>query len=348
MRVLVLGGTRFIGRRIVERLHARGDQVLVVHRGTSEPADWVPVGHLHTDRRDLAVHADRLRTFDPDAVVDTYALTAADVEAVLPVLPEVPAVVLSSQDVYQAAVGLRTGQPEASVPLTEDAALRRERYPYRGAGLPGVPEDYDKLDVEERWLPRRAVVLRLPLVYGPYDEQVREDLVLRRVRAGRRQMPIGAGNLLWTRTHVDDVAIAVVAALDTRAADGQPVNLGECTTPTMRVWMEQIIAAAAADVELVRVPDAQLPPDLALLGAPGQHLLASTQRAQDLLRWQPPDPAERVAASVQWHLQHPPETPWSDLDSQADDAVLSAPGIPSRGPGRGSVTGTGQARGVTP
>jgi len=38
MRVLVLGGTTFIGRRVVERLHGRGDEVLVVHRGQHQPA----------------------------------------------------------------------------------------------------------------------------------------------------------------------------------------------------------------------------------------------------------------------------------------------------------------------
>lgn len=65
------------------------------------------------------------------------------------------------------------------MPLTEDSELRRDRYPYRGAGLEGVPDDYDKLDVEERWLDRGAVVLRLPMVYGPHDRQRREDLVLR-------------------------------------------------------------------------------------------------------------------------------------------------------------------------
>lgn len=138
--------------------------------------------------------------FAPDAVVDTHALTAGDVDTVLPALPDVPAVVLSSQDVYQAYVGLRTGQHVAAVPLTEDAELRHDRYPYRGASVPGVPPDFDKLDVEERWLPRGAVVLRLPMVYGPHDGQMREDIVLRRVRAGRRQMPIGTGNLLWSRT----------------------------------------------------------------------------------------------------------------------------------------------------
>lgn len=324
MRVAVLGGTRFIGRRIVERLVDHGHEVLVVHRGISNPAEWVPVAHLHTDRHALGEHVDQLREFGPEAVVDTYALTAADVEAVLPVLPDVPTVVLSSQDVYQAATGLRSGRHEAAVPLDEDAELRRERYPYRGSGLPGIPHDYDKIDVEQRWLARGAVVLRLPMVYGPHDPQAREDIVLRRIRAGRRRMPIGAGNLLWSRAHVDDVADAVLAALRSRAADGQALNLGERTTPTMSAWIQQIIAAAQADLQLVRVHDDLLPPDLALLAAPAQHLLACTQRAQQLLGWRPADPQIRVQASVRWHLEHPIGPAWTDQDTAADDAALAA------------------------
>lgn len=324
MRVLVLGGTRFIGRRIVEQLVDRGDQVLVVHRGTSEPKTWVTVEHVHSDREGLAAHRGTLADFGPEAIVDTYALTAADVDAVLPVLPHVPAVVLSSQDVYQAATGLWTDQHLAAVPLTEDAELRRDRYPYRHAGPPGVPPDYDKLDVEQRWLPRGAVVLRLPMVYGPHDGQAREDIVLRRVRAGRRRMPVGAGNLLWSRAHVDDVAAAVLAALDTRAADGHALNLGERTTPTMRAWVEQILHAAHADLDLVRVPDEALPPDLALLRASAQHLLADTHRAQQLLGWAPGEASRRVAQSVQWHLDHPGPTLWSDVDASSEDQALAA------------------------
>jgi hypothetical protein len=48
------------------------------------------------------------------------------------------------------------------VPLTEDSELRRDRYPYRGSGRSEVPDDYEKLDVEERWLARGAVALRGP------------------------------------------------------------------------------------------------------------------------------------------------------------------------------------------
>lgn len=325
MRVLVIGGTLFLGRRVVERLHARGDQVLLVHRSRSEPADWLPVEHLLSDRHDLAQHRDRIRDFAPDAVIDSCALTGAGVDAVLPVLPEVPTVVLSSQDVYQAHAALLAGRCDSPVPLTEDSELRRNRYPYRGADLPEVPDDYSKRDVEDRWLARGAVVLRLPLIYGPHDRQHREDLVLRRLRAGRTRIPIGAANLLWTRGYVDDLATGVLAALDNRAADGLPVNLGETQTVPIRTWLEQILDAAGSTAELVTVPDSVLPPDLALTGAPAQHLLISVARAQDLLGWAPADPVQRVGESVRWHLENPPsDAGWTDADTAADDAALAA------------------------
>ncbi|WP_156993770.1 NAD-dependent epimerase/dehydratase family protein [Pseudonocardia acaciae] len=331
MRVLVVGGTWFVGRRMVERLHERGDQVLAVHRGRSTPDDWVPVRHLITDRARLANHAGEIADFAPDSVVDTAPLTGAQVDAVTPALPEVPTVALSSQDVYAAFTGLRTGRELSPLPITEDSEVRAERYPYRGAGIStpklDIPDDYEKLDVEERWLARGAVVLRLPVVYGPHDWQRREEPLLRRVRAGRRRIPVGAANLLWTRGYVDDMASGVLAALDSRVADGQAVNLGEARTWSVRTWFEQILRAAGSDAELVTVPDRALPADLALSATPAQHLLVSSARARRLLGWRPGDPAERVAESVRWHLAHPPPEPtWTDVDAAADDDALAQVG----------------------
>ena len=102
MRVLVIGGTRFIGRRIVSELVARGDEVLVVHRGESEPPDQAECRHLHVARAEFASVAADVRAFGPDAIVDTLAMSRAGVEAVLPHLPDAQLVVLSSVDVYQA------------------------------------------------------------------------------------------------------------------------------------------------------------------------------------------------------------------------------------------------------
>jgi hypothetical protein len=50
VRVLILGGTRFIGRRIAADLVARGDEVTVVHRGETETAEPDGCTHLHSDR----------------------------------------------------------------------------------------------------------------------------------------------------------------------------------------------------------------------------------------------------------------------------------------------------------
>ncbi len=322
MRVLVLGGTRFIGRRVVERLHDRGDDVLVAHRGESEPTDLPACAHLHADRAALAARSRDVAGFRPDAVVDTFALTGADVTAVLPALPDVPVVVLSSQDVYRAFEGVQQDRLLWPDPVTERSELRHDRYPYAGSG--SDLDSYSKLDVEDAYRPRRATVLRLPMVYGPHDAQRREDPVLRRVRAGRTALPVGAGTLRWSRAHVDDVALAVLAALDTSAAVGEVVNIAEPTAPTMAEWHQQVLTAAGSAAALVRVPDDVVPGDLALTKAIPQDVVVDPARARELLGWQAADPADRVAESVRWHLRHPPAEPWSDADTAADDAALAA------------------------
>ncbi|MGP3916914.1 hypothetical protein [Nonomuraea sp. 10N515B] len=41
-RALMLGGTWFLGRRVAERLAERGDEVLLVHRGSDRSSPEVP------------------------------------------------------------------------------------------------------------------------------------------------------------------------------------------------------------------------------------------------------------------------------------------------------------------
>ncbi len=322
-RVLVLGGTQFIGRRIVEQLHARGDRVLVAHRGRSEPDGLPAVGHLHVPRADLATVRADIEEFGPTAVVDTMALSAAGADAVLAVLPDVPIVVLSSADVYQAYDVFRFGTAaaeEIGVPLTESSPVRTERYPYRDDNNPD--SDYEKLDVEPRYLDRGAVVLRLGFVYGERDPQRREEFVLRRVRAGRTRIPFGCGSLVLSRLYVDDAAATTLAALDTPAAAGEIFNVVESASVSVGGWARQILAAAGSASDLVRVPGPALPGDLELTDLTTQHMLISSAKAQRVLGWTPTDPAETVARSVRWHLANPPTG--DDPGFEADDAALAA------------------------
>src|SRR6201995_6143184 len=87
MRVLVLGGTRFIGLALVEELLGAGHESAIAHRGEQEPEDLPPtVEHIHTARRDLDAQRDAIARFAPDAAVDLAAMTAADAEAALAAL----------------------------------------------------------------------------------------------------------------------------------------------------------------------------------------------------------------------------------------------------------------------
>ena len=188
MRITIIGGTEFIGRRTVELLTERGDDVMVVHRGKTEPADLPPCEHVHVERAAFASVAADVTAFRPDAIVDTIASSAADRDAVLPHLPDVPLVVLSSMDVYRFFELLHADDDTPlPVPFDESGELRRGRYPYAGRGI--GEDDYEKLDVEPAYLERGASVLRLAMVYGPRDPQTREEFVLRRVRAGRDRIP---------------------------------------------------------------------------------------------------------------------------------------------------------------
>lgn len=316
MRIVVLGGTRFVGRAIVEELVRGGHDVAVVHRGENEPSRWVDVRHIHVERSQLPDARDELKAFEPDAAIDTFAMTRTDAEAGHEALPDVPTVVLSSMDVYLAYGELLAGRGSQPVPLSEESPLRDERYPYRGR-REGMG-DYDKLDVEDVYAHRNASIARLPVVFGPHDAQRREDFILARVRARRTQIPFGTGAWLWSRLHVEDVANAIRLIVEHCDLMNQVLNVAPRSTLTVRQWAEAILDAAAHEAELVRVPDHQLPADLWLTGDTRQHLLATGEKLRDLVGWIDRDPRQAVADSVSWHIAHPPEsTPSFDTDEPA-------------------------------
>lgn len=321
MRVVVLGGTRFIGRAIVEELASSGHDVLIVHRGVLEPADMPAVQHLHAERAELPARRSELAAFEPDAAIDCRALTKVDAQTAIDALPAgIKMLVISSIDVYRAFAALNDGRETDPVPIDEASPVRSERYPYRGKA-PGM-DDYDKLDVEDVYLPLGATSLRLPMVYGPHDYQLREEFILRRVRAGRNRIPFGAGMWLACRAYVGDVARGARLALESSSTEGSALNLCEDRTFSMTMWSRMILEAAGSNAELVKVADELLPDDLKPTGTMTQHIAASSRRARTLLGWTTSDPAETLRSTVRWHLDNPPAAGKADFG--ADDLALAS------------------------
>lgn len=292
---------------------------MIVHRGVLEPEGLPAAKHLHADRAELGAHRSKLAAFEPDAAIDCRALSRSDAEVALDALPHgIRLVVISSVDVYRAFGALHEQRETDPVPIDEDSPVRGKRYPYRGR-IPDM-DDYDKLDVEDVYLPAGATALRLPMVYGEGDYQRREEFILRRVRAGRGRIPFGAGMWLACRGYVRDIARGGRLALESPATKGIALNLCEDRTFSMRMWALMILDAAGSDAELVRVDDEALPEDLEPTGTMPQHISASAHRARTLLGWTTSDPFETLRTTVRWHLDNP--APDADADFGADDRAL--------------------------
>jgi len=186
MRIVVIGGTRFIGPPVVKRLVALGHEVAMFHRGQTASAVPAGVRHIQGDRRRLAEHAAEFHRLAPDVVVDMIAFTEQDARSLVSTFRGLAsrAVVLSSGDVYRAYgvfTGLEPGPLEPS-PLKEDAPLRQTLYVHQAAtsGPDDPTFDYEKILVERTVLADAslpATVLRLPMVYGPGDYQHRLSLL---------------------------------------------------------------------------------------------------------------------------------------------------------------------------
>jgi nucleoside-diphosphate-sugar epimerase len=328
MRILILGGTRFIGLALVEDLLAAGHDVAIVHRGEHEPDLPDAVAHIHTARRDLAAHREAIARFAPDAAVDLAAMTAADAEAALATLdPAVKLVAVSSIESYRVFDSIWAGIVTDAVPLREDAPLREGPYPALeqavGAGWDYEPEAYDKLAVERLYLGRGATVCRLPLVYGPRDYKRREDFVLARLRAGRTRIPVGPGTFLTSRGYAPELARGLRLAAE-RGPAASVLNLAEAQSPTVGLWTQAILAAAGASAELVHVPEDLLPADLGLTGEIPQPWLVDSGKAARELDWVHAPWRECTEVSVRWHLTHPPGPGEATVDFDADDIALAA------------------------
>src|SRR5918994_394597 len=127
VRVIILGGTGFVGPHVVRELDRAGHDVTLYHSGRTEPDLPSTVRHVHGRFEELDEHVDGLRALEPDVVLDMIPYVREDVARLRLFAGHAGrAVAVSSMDVYRAfgrAVGTEPGEPEP-LPLTEDSPLR--------------------------------------------------------------------------------------------------------------------------------------------------------------------------------------------------------------------------------
>jgi nucleoside-diphosphate-sugar epimerase len=344
MRILIIGGTGFIGRFLVGRLLPAGHDVSVVRRPDSTAELPRGVRFIGADRRRLAASVEELRAFRPDVVVDLILSSGRQGSELMDTFRghTQRVVAITSMDVYRAA-GVLHGSDEGPlqpVPLDEDAALRTTSQTYPAAQLEWLKgvfgwldDEYDKVSVERAVrgdpdLP--ATVLRLPMIYGPGDQLHRFFPLIKRMDDRRPAIPMATRMAAWrgTRGYVENVAAAIALAVTSERAAGRVYNVGEAESHTELEWARCVAGAAGYGGELAVLRDEDMPPSMRPAGRLEQHWVSDTSRLRTELGYEEPvDRDEAMRRTVEWERTHSPPIDPAQYDYAAEDEALKSPRV---------------------
>lgn len=249
MKVLILGGTRFIGSFVTTQLVEQGHEVFVFHRGETSQNIPHTVKHIYGDRGKLETYKDEFANILPDVVLDMLPLTEEDAVRVVETFQGITKriVAISSADVYMAYerfTGLKNG-PVMPTPLDETSPQRSVIFPYRSTFKPGEKMyDYDKILVEKTFMKSDipSTVLRLPMVHGPFDRQNRIYNYLKQMIDERPYILLDEKQATWRtcRGYVENVACAIVLAITNEKAAGQIYNVADENSYSELEWVHLI------------------------------------------------------------------------------------------------------------
>jgi 2'-hydroxyisoflavone reductase len=320
MKLLVLGGTKFLGRHAVDAALAGGHEVTIFTRGQTNPELFPEVEHLQGDR-DGKLDALRGRSFD--GVVDTSGY--------------VPRIVRGSAELLRGAVeryvfvSSISAYADFSQPVDESSPVAELEDPETEEVL----EHYGALKaacerVVEEVYGERSARVRAGLIVGPHDPTDRFTYWPRRIARGGDVLAPGNPDAPVQFVDVRDLARWLVTL-----ALGGPGGTLNATGPadplTFAELLERAKAALGSDANIVwtdeqRVLDAGVQPWTELpLWLPGSEYAgmarADIRRAVDAgLAFRPVE--ETVADTLAWDRTVPGDRP--TLSPECEREILAA------------------------
>lgn len=320
MRVLVTGGNRYIGRHLVEELARRGNQVTVFNSHPSPLPEGVR--RLHGDRKVPGVIAEVLGPVrdEFDVIFDNTSYQTSDVEPLIELFRGRVQhyVFTSSTAVY---LWSDVHPVEEDFPVSDDEA----RNPSRGYGAGKVRcERLLRREYEENGFPFTS--LRVGHTLGPHSPlPTREPGFFARLEAGRPILIPGDGLAFVHLVHVDDVARAMCAVMETDASAGQIYNVNGKQFITMAGYVRLMGDIAGVEPEIVYVPRDRAktirPPIIHWAEWYRGGMVFSLAKARRELGWEP-ELTLREGLTESWEWFRAEGRDWYEYDFSHDGAVL--------------------------
>mmetsp|Transcript_2808 Transcript_2808/g.17468 ORF Transcript_2808/g.17468 Transcript_2808/m.17468 type:complete len:383 (-) Transcript_2808:164-1312(-) len=283
-KVLMMGGTRFIGVYLARELVRQGHEVTLFTRGKSPVTFQIPddtdefyaeyaskIKHIAGDRKDAQGVKEKLSGKGFDVVYDLNGREASDTEVVLDACGD------AEQYIYCSSAGVYLKSDE--MPHCEEDAVDPKS---RHKGKLDTEELMDSKNIN--WTSIRPVYIYGPLNYNPVEEWF-----FHRIAAGR-PIPVPNSGLQTTQLgHVKDLSDAFMCCLGNENAKNQIFNIsGERYVTFDGIARACAKAAGAPEPELLHFN----PKDFDFGKAKSfpmrdQHFFASVSKAKSALGWAP-------------------------------------------------------------
>ena len=273
MRILIMGGTRFIGVYLTKILVEQGHNVVLFNRG-NKPAPVAGVQQIHGDRKDATLLKEKLAGLSFDAVFDNNGRELSDTKPLVEIFKDRVKhfVYISSAGVY----------------------LKSDQMPHR-EGDTVDPNSRHKGKYEtETYLAKQGLPwtsIRPTYIYGPQNYNDLEAWFFDRI-VRNRPIPIPNNGLHITQFgHVKDLAKAMAAALGNDQAKGQIYNISGDRYVTFNGLARLCAEAAgksAQELQLVHYDPKQFSfGKRKAFPLRVQHFFADVGKAISELNWQP-------------------------------------------------------------